>query len=262
MASSGASAAEGSAGGGPVADGPALRRLGALLTGTEAKEVADRLEDGDTVAAALHALSQGRRHEARQLLAAADLAEPCSRRQAVAVLRAIEGARSAVTAIDPWWTMPGHLAQGGPLTSSIAHLLGSARFSITCSTFNFQRTSQLWDSLRKAAERPEVALRVYVDTRAADSGPGSPTTAEVASHLHPGVVLRTKQLDGAYVRNHAKFLAVDHRFLLITSANFSWSAEHGNVELGVLVDNVPLTESVEREMARAEDFVFERIHGQ
>ncbi len=72
-------------------------------------------------------------------------------------------------------------------------------------------------------------------------------------------MLRTKEFDGSLVRNHAKFLAIDHRFLLVTSANFSWSAEHGNVEFGVRIDNANLTETVEREMRRAEDVLYERI---
>ena len=70
-------------------------------------------------------------------------------------------------------------------------------------------------------------------------------------------MLRTQPLDGRPVRNHAKFLAIDHRFLLVTSANFSWSAEHGNVEFGVLIDNRNLTESVERELRNVEDALFE-----
>ncbi|MGH3025484.1 MAG: FAD-binding protein [Gaiellaceae bacterium] len=69
----------------------------------------------------------------------------------------------------------------------------------------------------------------------------------------------TKDFDGRNVRNHAKFLAIDHRFLLVTSANFSWSAEYGNVEFGVLVDNRNLTEAVEREMLQAEDLLYERV---
>ncbi|MCA1676885.1 MAG: phospholipase D-like domain-containing protein, partial [Actinobacteria bacterium] len=65
--------------------------------------------------------------------------------------------------------------------------------------------------------------------------------------------------DGMPVRNHAKFLAIDHRFLLVTSANFSWSAEHGNVELGVLADNANLVQAVESEMRRAEDSLYEQV---
>jgi phosphatidylserine/phosphatidylglycerophosphate/cardiolipin synthase-like enzyme len=111
------------------------------------------------------------------------------------------------------------------------------------------------DRLRSAAARPEIALRVYLDTAAADDAPPpwSPTTREMAAHLRPGVVLRTREFDGACVRNHAKFLAIDHRFLLVTSANFSYSAEHGNVEFGVLADNPNLTEAVEHEMRQAEE---------
>lgn len=104
-------------------------------------------------------------------------------------------------------------------------------------------------------------MRIYLDTAAADLSPrtGSPSTEEVAAHLHPATVLRTRKFDGRQVRDHAKFLAIDHRFLLISSANFSWSAENGNIELGVLIDNQNLTESVERSMRDIEDRLFERV---
>lgn len=233
-----------------MTDAGAARRLGEFLTGTEAKAVADRLADGDTLTSALKAVAAGRRTTIRSLIEAdgGDVAG------LIAVLR-VEGARSSATALDPLWTMPGHLAQSGPLTSSVTHLVDNACESVTCSTFNFQRTSGLWTTLGQAAGRPEIAVRVYLDAAAADQGPraGSPTTAEVAAHLRGGTVLRTKAFDGGQVRNHAKFLAVDHRFLLVTSANFSWSAEYGNIEFGVFIDNPNLTEAVERELLRVED---------
>jgi phosphatidylserine/phosphatidylglycerophosphate/cardiolipin synthase-like enzyme len=241
-------------------DGDAARKLGQLLTGTQAKEIADRLADGDTLTAALRAIPAGRRPEVRTLMEGAG---PVSldRAPVVAVLRAVEGARSTTTDLDPLWTMPGHVAQGGPLTSSVTHLVDNARQSVTCSTFNFQRSSGLWTALRRAAGRPEITIRVYLDTTAADhkATPRSPTTSEVATHLRPGMVLRTKKFDGISVRNHAKFLAIDHRFLLVTSANFSWSAEYNNIEFGVLIDNQNLTEIVEREMRIAEESLYERV---
>jgi phosphatidylserine/phosphatidylglycerophosphate/cardiolipin synthase-like enzyme len=234
----------------------AARELGRLLTGTEAKEIADRLADGDTVTAALKAVAAGRRPALRALLAPDPVAFAPD--QAVSVLRAIEGARSTTTAIDPLWTMPGHLARSGPLTSSVTHLVENARESVTCSTFNFQRSSGLWSALRTAALRPEISVRVYVDRKSAEQSV-SPSTAEVAAHLRPAVVLRTRAFDGGYVRNHAKFLAIDHRFLLVTSANFSWSAEHGNVELGVLADNPNLVQVIESEMRRVEEALYEPV---
>lgn len=94
-----------------------------------------------------------------------------------------------------------------------------------------------------------------LDTTAA-TAPGTPTPAEVAAHLHPGAVLRTSMFDGAPVRNHAKFLAVDHRFLLVTSANFSWSAEYRNVELGVLLDDSNLADAVEAQLRSVEQNLY------
>jgi hypothetical protein len=237
------------------------RRLGTLLTATEARGIADRLADGDTLSVALRVVSPAHRAEVRMMLETVAVAE--SPTHVADMLYAIDGARSTVTQLEPLWTMPGHLAQGGPLTSSAPYLVDNARTSVTCSTYNFQKSSAMWDALARAAARPDIALRVYVDTHAADLEPNgwTPTTTELAVHLHPAVVLRTKSFGGSYVRNHAKFLAVDHRFLLVTSANFSWSAEQGNVEFGVLIDNPNLTEAVEGELLDAEDALYERVTG-
>lgn len=243
-------------------------RLGVLLTGTEAREIADHLCDGDTLTAALRVVAPGRRSEVRSLLSEVLGAHHgfdrggTGRNSVVAVLRAIEGVRSAPTTMDPLWTMPGHLAQHGRLTQSVTYLVDNARFSVVCSTFNFQRSSGLWEALRRAAQRPEISMKVYVDTHAADSGERhawSATTDELAAHLKPAIVLRTKSFDGRQIRNHSKFISIDHRFLLVTSANFSWSAENANLEFGLLVDSPNLAESVERELRNAEDSIFERV---
>jgi phosphatidylserine/phosphatidylglycerophosphate/cardiolipin synthase-like enzyme len=237
-------------------DDPA-RTLGALLTGSEAREIADHLADDDTLTASLRVVAPGRRAKVRLLLAGID------RTAMIPVLRAVEGARSAPTTVDPLWTMPGHLAQHGRLTQSVTYLVDNARYSVVCSTFNFQRSSGLWQALRRSAQRPEITLKVYLDTDAADAvprHPGSPTTDEVAAHLHPALILRTKRFDGRQVRNHAKFLSIDHRFLLVTSANFSWRAETANLEFGALIDNPNLAEAIEQELREAEDFIFERVY--
>ncbi|MEU2357756.1 MULTISPECIES: DISARM system phospholipase D-like protein DrmC [Streptomyces] len=243
-----------------MSDTDAPRQLGRLLTGTEAKDIADRLADGDTLTTALKVVAVGQRAEVRRLLEAI-VRDTGATYQQVLVLRAIEGARALPTTLSPLWTMPGHLVQSGPLTTSVTRLVDSARHAITCSTFNFQRSSALWTSLRTAAQRDGVAVRVYMDTRAAE-GNGKyapPSTTEVAAHLAPAEVWRTKEFDGRYVRNHAKFLAIDHHLLLVTSANFSWSAENNNVEFGVLIDNPNLTEAVERELREAQEVLYEQI---
>ena len=257
------------------AEGNPAAELGRFLTGTEAGQVASRLADGETLTMALRAIPSARRSQARELIEAirsgiAGMQAGDPHQAVLPVLRAIQGARSELTAISTLWTMPGHLAQGGPLTSSVAHLVEHARQSVTCSTFNFQQTSALWPALAQAAQQPGITVRIYLDATAAgrqhraggaraSSSLATPTAEEAAAYMRPGVVLRSKPFDDAAVRNHAKFLVIDHRFLLVTSANFSWSAENRNIEFGVLHDNRNLAESVELEMRNAEDTLFEVV---
>ncbi|WP_228489024.1 phospholipase D-like domain-containing protein [Raineyella fluvialis] len=70
---------------------------------------------------------------------------------------------------------------------------------------------------------------------------------------------RTRPLNGKPVRNHAKFVAVDHQFLIVTSANFSMSAEQNNVELGLRVYSTALTQMVEDQLWDAESSLYERV---
>jgi len=123
------------------------------------------------------------------------------------------------------------------------------------STFNFRTTSLLWHGLRGAAQRAGVPVRAYVDPHATTGGKG-PDAVQIAAWLNPAVAFRTSIFDGKPLRNPTKFVSVDHRWIVVTSANFSWSAEFGNVELGVLVGDADLAEAVEREMRGAEEVLY------
>jgi phosphatidylserine/phosphatidylglycerophosphate/cardiolipin synthase-like enzyme len=245
-----------------MADQPsAARDLAAYLTGSEARELADHLAGGETLSQALKVVAPARRGEVRELLQAAGLG-PANQEPAVAVLRAVEGAHLHATTITPVWTAPGGLAQHGQLTASIHHLVAAAHASVTCSTFNFQRSSALWTALREVAARVEVTVRVYVDADAADKDREAwqPSTEQIAAELAGAVVLRTKPgADGIRPRNHAKFIAIDHQFLLVTSANFSKSAEHLNIELGLRLDDPIITQGVEAQMRALEARLYERV---
>ncbi len=230
-----------------------MTRLGALLTGTEARLAAQALGEGESVSSAFGIVEAGRRAEALELVAAAGLR--ARRDVLITVLRGIEGARFRATRVDTLWTMPAHLAGSGGLTSSLVELVDRARESIVCSTFNFQRTSGMWVALRQVALRPETSVRIYLDSAAAAGGRAA-SPEDVAVQLAPAVVLATGTFDGKPVRNHAKFVSIDHRWVVITSANFSWSAEYGNVELGVVIDDPNLADRIEREMRDAEDIVY------
>ncbi len=61
------------------------------------------------------------------------------------------------------------------------------------------------------------------------------------------------------MRNHAKFVSIDHRFLVVTSANMSKSAERLNVELGLVIDDVVVAQGVERQMASFESEIYEVV---
>lgn len=245
----------------------ALIALGAYLTGIEADEIASRLAAGETITQALSAVQPSRRKEIRRLLRTAGygISRDDQRQMTVAGLRTIQGARSGVTAISPIWTAPHLLATAGDLNLSRSRLVMDARVSVVCSTYNFQASSDLWKALMElAAQHPEVAIRIYVDASANDgtskAGSRSLSPYEIAQQLPHAHVFRTKEYDkGKYYRNHAKFLSIDHQSLLVTSANFSYSAENLNIELGLKVENHNLAEMVENEMRRLESHVYEQV---
>lgn len=237
----------------------ACRELAAYLTGSEARQLADRLEAGQPMSMAVGVIAHARSSRVQSLITAGGLRT--DRPRLLSVLRAVEGAHSGMTVITPVWTAPGHLAGNGKLTSSIHHYVDRARESVICSTFNFQRSSALWTALAGAAARPEVGVRIYMDRSAADKKRASwkPSTREVARAMQGAVVFRTTTWSGQNVVNHAKFIAIDHQFLVVMSANFSKSAEYRNVELGLVIEDPLITQAVERQMGMFETTVYERV---
>lgn len=227
--------------------------LGAYLTAYEASRLAALLHAGATTTQALKEIHAARRSEAKRLLAEADIG-PDRRETSVAVLRAIAGARAVQTTITPVWTMPGPHATIGRLTSEAQRIIDDARMSIVCSSFNFTPHSAMWRSLQAAATRPGLTVTVYLDATA-----GSPDA--VAKHLPRATVLRTLTVPGATkpLVSHAKFIVVDHMITLLTSANFSWSAENTNIELGLLVHDTVLAESIESLMRGKHGLIYEPV---
>lgn len=259
-----------------------LRALGAFLTGTEADGIAARLAAGATLSQALVVVPAARRMRARDLLEAAGLG-PRTREHSVAVLVAVAGAASRMRDAEPVWTAPAGLLGLGALTGDVFGMVGSAMTSVVCATYNLQPTSALWKALvALVRERPGVAVRLYLDSQAADGpfhrpegqrgrrweqdryrhGRSRLDTGEIARRLRGAVVMRTRapEDDGRAVTSHAKFLSVDHRFLLVGSANFSYSAEERNVELGLRLDDPALAVSVEKQMRDLEANVYEQVH--
>lgn len=241
------------------ADADAQRAVGQALTGSELRMIADNLEANTPPSIIRSALPPARRALVWNLLEEAGLHE--NRGALLAALRSAEGVHATRRSVTPVWTAPDNLVASGQLTSSIHHYVTRARESVICSTFNFQRSSALWEALSTAAQRVDMKVRVYVDTDAADADPQSwkPTTAEIARELAPAAVFRSQSWNGKQVRSHAKFLAIDHQFLVAMSANFSRSAEHSNVEFGLVVEDSIITQSVEDQMLKLEKDLYTRV---
>ncbi|MDR1355310.1 MAG: DISARM system phospholipase D-like protein DrmC [Propionibacteriaceae bacterium] len=225
--------------------------LGAYLTSTEAEALAVLLENGQHISLAVNSVNQSRREKAKKLLADAGIShtEP---RFAGAVLRSVVGAKSVLHDLVPVWTMPGNEADTGHLTGEFSRLVHNARISITCATYNFETTSQMWDALKQAAERLDIAVTVYLDASASAS-------AAVKTRLAKATVYRSSNIAGKLIRSHAKFVIIDHTLVLLTSANFSWSAENRNIEFGLLVHDATLATSVESTMVSKHGTLYEIV---
>jgi phosphatidylserine/phosphatidylglycerophosphate/cardiolipin synthase-like enzyme len=224
--------------------------LGEYVTASEAEALAVQFEIGQHTIKALAAINPARREDVKELLATAGL-DHTDGVHTACVLRAIAGAKSVHRDLIPVWTMPGNEAKVGHLTGEFHRLVQAARISVTCATYNFEKTSQMWTVLKEAAEQPGVVVTVYIDGDKADA-------AKVKAQLPRATVYRSAELaSGRRVVSHAKFIIIDHEVLLLTSANFSFSAENRNIEFGLLVRDAALAESVESTMTSKHGSLYE-----
>ena len=226
--------------------------LGKFLTGTEATAIAAQLSAGMHTSAALREVAPARRDEAKRLLVAAGVGH-ADVGFSVAVLHSVAGAKAIRREVTPVWTMPGNEAETGHLTSEFHRLVSGARLSVTCATYNFEQSSQMWVALHSATEQPGVSVTVYVDAEKADA-------AAAKQRLPRATVYRSATLpSGRRVVSHAKFVVIDREVLLVTSANFSFSAEKRNIEFGLLVRDANLCDSVETAMTSKHGTLYELV---
>lgn len=225
-------------------------QLGEYLTAVEAEGIASLLEAGEHSVHALAWVSPARRERAAELIKQTGLGheQPAL---SVAVLRAISGAKSVHHELIPVWTMPGNEATTGHLTSEFHRMVTGARVSVTCATYNFSYSSNMWGALRTASEQPGVTVVVYVDAEKGDP-------SGVKAKLPKATVYRSAQFpDGKPIVSHTKFIIVDHQIVLLTSANFSYNAENSNVEFGLRISDNGLATSIEKTMASKHGSLYE-----
>jgi phosphatidylserine/phosphatidylglycerophosphate/cardiolipin synthase-like enzyme len=222
--------------------GDAVALAGAYLSATEAEAMAAILASGGHTVHALAAVGATRRGHAQELLAQAGIGHHDPARSAE-ILSAIAGAKSVLHDLTPVWTMPGEGSDSGRLTSEFHRIVAAARQSVVCATYNFEETSRMWNALSEASSQPGVSVTIYVDAAAADP-------AKVRAKLPKAAVYASGHTPrGTPIRSHAKFVIIDSRLVLLTSANFSYSAENLNIEFGLLIDDPTLATSIETTMA-------------
>jgi phosphatidylserine/phosphatidylglycerophosphate/cardiolipin synthase-like enzyme len=230
----------------------AITELGAYLTASEAEGLSVLIGAGEHTAHALQSVSAARRERASELLKATGISHTTPE-LAVAVLRAIAGAKSIHRDLVPVWTMPRHEASVGHLTSLFHDVVATARVSVTCATYNFSPNSAMWDALKAASEEPDVVVCIYVD---ADKG----DPAGVKAQLPRATVYRSATLpDGQPIVSHTKFIIVDHQIILLTSANFSYNAENRNIEFGLRIRDSALATSIESTMTSKHGTLYELV---
>lgn len=226
--------------------------LGEYLTAGEAEGLASLLEAGEHTVHALAGVSPSRRGQAAELIKHAGLGheQPAL---SVAVLRAIAGAKSVHHELVPVWTMPGNEATTGHLTGEFYRLVTGARVSVTCATYNFSPSSNMWKALSAASEQPGVTVVVYVDAEKGDP-------LRVKAQLPRATVYRSAQLpNGQPIVSHTKFIVIDHQIVLLTSANFSYNAENRNIEFGLSVRDNGLATSIEATMTSKHGSLYELV---
>lgn len=220
----------------------ALKQLGEYLTATEAESLAALIDAGEHITHALASVGPSRRDRVAELLNSSGIGHH-SPQLSVAVLRAIAGAKTAHRELVPVWTMPGNEATVGHLTNQFHDVVAAARVAVTCATYNFSPRSRMWDALNTASEEPDLTVCIYVDGDMGDS-------SGVKERLPHAVVYRSGTLpNGRPIVSHTKFIVVDHEVVLLTSANFSYSAENSNIEFGLLIHDNGLATSIEKTMA-------------
>lgn len=226
--------------------------LGRYLTIAEAEGLAARLQEGQHISSATAPIDAARRDQLKALLAAAGVSHRDSQRS-VDLLRAIAGAKSVHRDLQQVWTMPGNEAAVGHLTGAFDERVRGARQAVTCATYNFQDTSDMWTALKHVSGEPGVVVTIYVDRIAGNA-------AAVKAQIPRAAVFQSVVLpNGKQAVSHAKFIIVDHELLLLTSANFSYSAENRNVEFGLIVQDPALAQSVETTMASKHASLYEQV---
>lgn len=206
----------------------ALIQLARALTGSQATSIAASLEiDGrldraasflpDSSLAAAELLGQ-----AMSLLGDPALLASVLRGYAAAAGRAPAPPRAV-------WSGPSFPGDGDHTTAAVAHLVDEAKEDVLASTYSASIGSPFVEALWRAIARG-VSVTLVLEASKMES-----TAAKLEAKLEGARFLKYVPPEGKYGLQHSKVVVVDSTLALVTSANFSNAAAHGNLEAGVLI---------------------------
>lgn len=172
-----------------------------------------------------------------------------------AVLLGIESSREASPRPTVLMTIPNRGGKTSKQTRSFADAVGSAERSLVCMTYNFQKSTQYFDELKRLATRDGFELEIYVDGKLAhesEQNQGrfeSLTLKQIRWHFPKAHIFASKRDGERWITSHAKVFVIDGTKVLITSANFSESAENRNVEIGVVFEDAVTAKQITDQLA-------------
>ena len=127
------------------------------------------------------------------------------------------------------WSGPSFPGDGDHTTAAVSHLVDEAKEDVLASTFSASTTSPFVEALWRAIARGVSVTLVLEASKMED------TAANLEAKLEGARFLRYVPPAGLYGVQHSKMVIVDSTLALVTSANFSNAAAHGNLEAGVLI---------------------------
>lgn len=228
----------------------AAGKLGVLLSADEASWIAAELRQRRLAHLAAKRAFTHHRQEVKVLLSQLLL-----ERDDVDVAAAVLDGIASVPRPDPLeavWTSPSVPGVEGRTTLAVAELVNEAHATVYAATFSASWGSAYVTTLANAVVRG-VKVTVIVD-RKMQKDTGDKLVAQL-----PGARLWTYALtdDSTYPpRQHAKFVVVDERTALVTSANFSDAASKRNLECGLLTRDASVARGIKTHLDAL------RLHGQ
>lgn len=222
----------------------ALEPLAAMLSPTELRRVASSLEIDGVPRRAARALTEDKRDLCGNLLAG--VVDGFGSARAVAcTLRALAGTvEQRPRRPTLVWSGPQLPGDSIRTTQAIVRLIDEAEETVLASTYSASVTSPFIDALRRAAERK---LRITI---VADVGKLADIAQDIAKAIPRATIYGFHHSNGKQTGlQHSKFLVMDGRAALVTSANLSNQAVDWNLETGVLVEDSGFASQITRRVA-------------